>query len=476
MMMTLENFQHTSFHNIHRRRSTNPSLSTQAIELLSTCPLLAPFSIYRPYSSSQSALLRIIGDEVNYADNVKFFQQYEDKLRTELQKAEKEAPSNKDGNNYGDKKKRKQNKSLSLNYLSTIKSKEEALQQISYNLQLSQMELQHHSNFMRSALQCEYSKLVVTLNLDSQQYHDLERSMDYLFNDHDRIEYFSEMLEVLKKIDLRKEKLRGIETFPLIEQFQYEANSSLIKGFIEELWSYLILEEVRTRYDGSIGLSQGKSRLVKYASETMERASTDVSDLIKKHYRKKSVKLHPDRKGEEFRPIFERFKHAKDVLLNGELRTRYLREMINVILYYPQGNMMDQAHELWMTQHANKIAEGESLMKKEDIKRIEGGWQRQCLSAPLVKIDSRDENCRVEVTIRVPKPMHEFYSRVRSITVSFESTHGISFNITVPRIVIVKPLQIKKKEEFSLPSQIYIGETILDEGYWDIRWVGMFSY
>jgi hypothetical protein len=67
--------------------------------------------------------------------------------------------------------------------------------------------------------------------------------------------------------------------------------------------------------------------------------------------------------------------------------------------------------------------------------------------------------------------MYEFYSRVRSITVIFKSTHGSIHNLKLKRCDIVKPLQTVRESELILPSQIYVGDKILDEGYWDIRWM-----
>jgi hypothetical protein len=128
---------------------------------------------------------------------------------------------------------------------------------------------------------------------------------------------------------------------------------------------------------------------------------------------------------------------------------------------------------------------------------------KSSLKAPLVKVEHREKNAKVEVTIRVPKPMYEFYSRVRSITVFFKSTHGAVHKMKMKRGDIVKPLQTKRESELILPryvdiftfwsccllcprysthlhtysstiassSQIYVGERILEEGYWDIRWV-----
>jgi hypothetical protein len=78
----------------------------------------------------------------------------------------------------------------------------------------------------------------------------------------------------------------------------------------------------------------------------------------------------------------------------------------------------------------------------------------QSLKAPLVKVERREKNAKVDVTIRVPKPMYEFYSRVRSITVSFKSTHGADYKMKMRRCDIVKPLETKRESELILPRYV----------------------
>eukprot|EP00956_Cyclotella_meneghiniana_P036141 scaffold122207_cov35-Cyclotella_meneghiniana.AAC.1 len=351
-------------------------------------------------------------------------------------------------------------------------------------LDAARQDLLHYSNFARSAFQCEYSKLIVTLDPNSSQYLELEESTDYLFNDADRIHYNREMIYILsKKIKYDKEEYtKGVGCLPLMTTFQCESNSVLLKALMEELWVYTLGEEVKSRnkdttvggntittsstainnnYNGS---SSSKLKLLKYTTEIMNKSTNTVNELIKKHYRKKSIKLHPDRVGEEYRPSFEKFTYAKDVLLkeNGMVRIKYMMELVgNVYLYYGKGDMLDQAHVGWMGKNANvdngglNGGGGESKRREEEVKRLEGGLQHQCLRAPLVKIVNdttttsstlqqqkqqqlRQQHCEndsttVEVSIRVPKPMYEFYSRVRSISVVFTSTHGVIHTTTMNR-------------------------------------------
>jgi hypothetical protein len=199
-------------------------------------------------------------------------------------------------------------------------------------------------------------------------------------------------MTVLKKMKEKNHVVGGVVELPLIQQFQCDIHTPLVKSMMDELWHHLIYEEVRQKFKDVTSTS--KSRMMKYTSDTLERSNLEVQESIKKHYRKKSIKLHPDRNGEEYRPAFEKFTIAKDTLLNVELRRRYLREMTSVYDYYytagngNTGSMLIQSHDSWMARHCTG-KDNEKKKGEEDVKRLEGGLMHQCLKAPLVKVETR---------------------------------------------------------------------------------------
>jgi hypothetical protein len=151
-------------------------------------------------------------------------------------------------------------------------------------------------------------------------------------------------------------------------------------------------------------------------------------------------------------------------LVNDELRQRYLKEMMNVYAYYGRSDMLNQSHGSWMARHCGK--EIKDAAPKEEVRRLEGGLHQVNLKAPLVK----EEGDRVEVSVPLPRPLYEFYSRVRSITVAFSSTHDVVYEMKMNRSAIIESLNWKRNEEQILPSQICVGSKVLGPGVWEITW------
>ncbi|KAL7480954.1 hypothetical protein ACHAW6_006632 [Cyclotella cf. meneghiniana] len=436
-------------------------------DLLASTPILCPFQIARPYSNSQSALLRIIADEVVAYDAVLLLQTREAKLHSELQKARSNSDNVEEVKNVRSSKKKRSSNNLNND---KIKILELQLASTSNSLLNARNDLVHLSNFTRSALQCEYSKLVVTIDADSARYAELERSVDYLFNDADRCVYFHEMVGVLNKIGTESLMLGCIVDLPLFRNFQCEnVNSPIVRGMMEEFFQICITDELRVTCKDD----KSKFKLLKFAQDSLERISATVQDLIKRHYRKKSIRLHPDRKGEDFRPAFREFTEAKDVLVQDTLRARYLKEMMNVYRYYGRGVMLDQSHLAWMGSHAAKTrAKKAETTQQEEVRRLEGGLHQQSLKAPLVEMNYGGRDGCLGVTISVPNPLYEFYSRVRSIIVHFSSTHDVNHKLKIGRAEIIKTLHSNKQDgcPFELRRQIFIGYQILGAGVWEVKW------
>ena len=400
--------------------------------------------------------------------------------------------NNTSGSNIGDnenKKKKKKHGGNNNNNNNNNNTGTASLLTLNQSLLTARSDLSHLTHFTRTALQSEYSKLIVTLDPESEAYTALEEAVEYLFRDEERCVYFVEMCAVLKKIDVCK---NVVGTLPLVKELQ--CDPSLIALLERELYLYAIHEAIKVRckesnhhhpncsHSGLSNLSPPKAKLLKYTLDTFTSSSIKVVDGIKRHYRKKSIKLHPDRQGEEYRPSFEKFTLAKDILLNDTHRLRYLQEMTHVASYYAQ-HVLEQSHEAWIGKHVA------SQPKEEVTKRIEGGLRYVCLKAPLVEIQKTldsgsgsgggaskngggksNNTVEVKISVKVPRPMYEFYGRIHSIQIWCRSTHGAVHKWTISRKEIVAPLLSIRESELILPSQIYLGSRTLDEGYWEIQW------
>ncbi len=96
--------------------------------------------------------------------------------------------------------------------------------------------------------------------------------------------------------------------------------------------------------------SEALLRALKDHEEYLETVVESTSTIVHKHYRKKSVKIHPDRKGEEYRPIFETFTRARNVFKDERLRQRYVKEMLQIVQSFGEG-FVERSHKAWNEKH-----------------------------------------------------------------------------------------------------------------------------
>lgn len=115
------------------------------------------------------------------------------------------------------------------------------------------------------------------------------------------------------------------------------------------------------------GYTAAQKALSAARSNSDERAS-QASDAVSRHYRKQSIKLHPDRNGEHLRPQFESLADAATVLRNGELRQRYVEQMVTVLKQEPE--LVRMAHRSWLER--NGFAEASSA-PHDDIDGTDSG-------------------------------------------------------------------------------------------------------
>ena len=82
----------------------------------------------------------------------------------------------------------------------------------------------------------------------------------------------------------------------------------------------------KTDYD----LDQPKQQLA-IAQRIADDIEARVTRVIDKHYRLSSIKLHPDRVGEQARPAFEALTEARNYLRNPISRRKYIDQMLGIV-------------------------------------------------------------------------------------------------------------------------------------------------
>jgi hypothetical protein len=88
----------------------------------------------------------------------------------------------------------------------------------------------------------------------------------------------------------------------------------------------------------------------KVAKDALDESSQAATKAIDKHYRRASLKVHPDRFGETYRKEFNALTKARDVFRNVELRLKYLKEMLDIVCRVDVA-YVPQSHQVWVAKN-----------------------------------------------------------------------------------------------------------------------------
>lgn len=462
---------------------TIPAAGFHSVSDVAILPLLKQFQVIKP----QSPLIQAIINEQQAADTVNAIQKQEEKLRNELKKecAKQEDDEKDNANGTGNananatngpslkKKSSKKAKSKSKAESKKIADLEGQIDTLSKAYAQARQQLDQHTYITYAAIQAHYTNVATKLDPDHWgeslrgPYEALVEAFDYLQNVEKRLVYAREMIPVMKAVGEPKKATEVIE-LPYIQLFHTaEASSPIVQALIHELHQLSITEELRKRITD---MDMDQKRLIKDAQEMQERQTAKTSELIRKHYRRKSIKLHPDRNGESFRNIFEDFTDARDVLSDEKLRQLYLKQMLAVFHTFGKG-YMDSSHKSWISK--NRPDKAEANFKSTRTGRaqegkplkLEGGLHHQTPKGPILQ--HKDQ--QVTVSIHALRPVHEFYSRVRSIRVEFTSTEDETYSIDVGRADIVKNIKHDRRGAM-YGNLIQVGSALMNAGHWEVFW------
>jgi hypothetical protein len=135
-------------------------------------------------------------------------------------------------------------------------------------------------------------------------------------------------------------KPESLDHLPCIQQFD-NPPTELKEAFIEEFFA---------------GKETERSSAGKKEQEALEEASSKATKAVEKHYRRASIKVHPDRYGDEFRKEFDKLTKARDILRDTKLRRKYLSEMIDIACRVDPG-YIPQSHQIWVEKNITDATE-----------------------------------------------------------------------------------------------------------------------
>ncbi len=300
-------------------------------------PLLLPFAFKNP---SENIAIRAIMNEQHAADAHANAMKREEALRNELQKAKssggdhqqenadvgsgsrKNAPfhSGGGGASVAAKKNPKSRQPASKNSAASARARireiERQIDGATHAIAQCRARMSDSANWARTMLQSEYLKRAVLLDPESRSFAELEEAYQFLLArvaaltelGHDeyyheqRVAYVNEMLPVMKRVGERDAR-ESLSALPYVQNFQ--ADQSMIDAMIDEMHQLGITQRLRSRLEKRMGSDPAKVKVLAHAEEMLDRREIETGELVRKHYRKRSIKLHPDRNGEvSILPVF----------------------------------------------------------------------------------------------------------------------------------------------------------------------------
>ena len=185
------------------------------------------------------------------------------------------------------------------------------------------------------------------------------------------------------------------------------------------------------------------------------------------------------KKKQEMRPVFEEFTDARTVLSDIKLRQSYLRGMLDVVKLSKEkfadhsAEMISNSHDAWNQKHRPDKADTSDDPRRKSTKKdgkkktddpgkplkLEGGLYHQIPRGVMLhhRRDGKKSHV-VGVSIRVLRPIHDFYARVRNIQVELKDTFDTKHVMKMTRAEIVEKIKydIERHVSYNCWFEMYI--------------------
>jgi hypothetical protein len=148
----------------------------------------------------------------------------------------------------------------------------------------------------------------------------------------------------------------------------------------------------------------------------LEEAAKKTVKAIDKHYRRASIKVHPDRQGETFRTEFDALTKARDVLRDDALRRSYLAEMLEIVCKVSVGYVL-QSHQIWVRRN-DPDSQDQSRPKSKSAAQtlqLDGDLRFSRLKKPrVVIVDDKKRQVRIYLPVH---DGHQFLEYCHGVTI-----------------------------------------------------------
>ncbi|KAL3896602.1 MAG: hypothetical protein SGARI_007128, partial [Bacillariaceae sp.] len=161
----------------------------------------------------------------------------------------------------------------------------------------------------------------------------------------------------------------AVMMLPLVKALDHEEvpllQSAMVTAIAKEYTiSKELQEEAASRKAGEYSTRK------RYLKRDLADTTSTATNLINKQFRKVSLKIHPDRHGEQFRAEFEALCLAKDTLQDAAQRKEYVATLLTALKARGVGDkghqdekVLQEEHQEWMEGHV-KQEEGQSAAAK----------------------------------------------------------------------------------------------------------------
>lgn len=195
-----------------------------------------------------------------------------------------------------------------------------------------------------------------------------------------------------------------------------------------------------------------------------------VTKAIDKHYRRASVKVHPDRYGDKFEHEFDALVKSRNILREPELRAKYMEQMLEVLCKVGPSYVLS-SHVAWVQKHEPAVGgtnqRKQEAGQKKPVFTIQGGLLHDKPRKLGVEILNSTER-KVRLYVRLPRNKFQFFQYCKSLHVFGEQGDRYDAKEIYLATLSEEDIQnIGKKHEH---DDFHIDVVVPQTGYWDISW------
>jgi hypothetical protein len=200
-----------------------------------------------------------------------------------------------------------------------------------------------------------------------------------------------------------------------------------------------------------------------------EVARQNSERVIDQHYRRASIKYHPDRFGDTYRKEFDELRTARDILGDFTLRANYLDPMISIACKVDK-RYIPYSHTMWMQnntpdkkEQAQFEAKTDNHFKKPNL-QLEGGLIYSCQRKPMI-LSALKRNILVCLPIKNDDQFKLYCQKV--------IIYGMCSNMEAAEVSLAT---IPNSKFEIVDGEIRVSVNVPLEGMWDLSWNFSVSY